>query len=156
MKSESTSSRRPLIFLAVGVLNTLLDFAFYTFLTTTIFTDSSSIAYAGIVSGTFALITALLTHGLITWRGRDLDKGTVLRFFAFTGFGMWFIRPLLLSVFILLQPVYELAYGISRYVGLPFGYDFVANTGAFGFMVVIVLLYNYAVYDRFVFKQSAK
>ena len=156
MKADSTPSRRPLIFLTVGVLNTLLDFAFYTCLTTTIFTDSSSIAYAGIVSGTFALITALLTHGLITWRGRDLDKGTVLRFFAFTGFGMWVIRPLLLSLFILLQPVYELAYGISRYVGLPFNYDFVANTGAFGFMVVIVLLYNYAVYDRFVFKQSAK
>jgi len=152
MKAD-TKSKRPAVFLAVGVLNTLLDFVFYTFLTTIVF-DAKSIVYAGIISGTFALVCALLTHGLVTWRGRDLDRGTVLRFFVFTGFGMWVIRPILLSLFILIRPLYEFAHSVSGTIGLPFDYEFIASTGAFGFMVIIVLLYNYAVYDRYVFRRA--
>ena len=153
---NKTSSKRPIIFLGVGIVNTLLDFAFYTFLTSFIFTDNNSIAIAGIVSGTFALICAFLTHGFITWHGRNLSTTTILRFFIFTGFGMWVIRPILLALFIHLTPVYNFAYNISSALGLPFSQDFIANTGAFGFMAVIVLLYNYVVYDRFVFKKSSE
>lgn len=147
-----TKSKRPLVFLGVGILNTLLDFAFYTLLTQTIFQGNGLIMTAGIVSGTFALICAFITHSLITWKGREKNKSTIIRFIFFTGFGMWIIRPILLSIFILMTPVYDFAYGISSALGLPFTYDFIANTGAFGFMVVIVLIYNYIVYDRFVFR----
>ena len=35
--SAETKSKRPLVFLGVGILNTLLDFAFYTLLTQTVF-----------------------------------------------------------------------------------------------------------------------
>lgn len=144
-------SKRPLIFLAVGILNTLLDFGFYTLLTSVLLTDESQIALAGIISGTFALLCAFATHGFITFRGSDLGKNTLIRFVLFTGFGMWVIRPLLLALFIRVDPLYRWVFGISDTIGLPFSYDFVANTGAFGFMVVLVLLYNYFVYARFVF-----
>ncbi|MBP9738448.1 GtrA family protein [Candidatus Saccharibacteria bacterium] len=147
-------SKRPLIFLGVGVLNTLLDFLFFTLLTLTVFTENDSIALAGIISGTFALICAFLTHGFITWRGRSLKPSTILRFFLFTGFGMWVIRPVLLAIFIHLTPLYNFVYSISSAIGLPFSQGFIANTGAFGFMAVLVLLYNYAVYDKFVFTDS--
>lgn len=149
-----TKSKRPLIFIGVGIFNTLLDFAFYTLLTQTVFKGADSIALAGIVSGTFALACAFTTHSLITWKGRQKSKGTVLRFVLFTGFGMWVIRPILLALFIHLTPIYNLAFSISSALKLPFTYDFIANTGAFGFMAVIVLIYNYLVYDRFVFKQN--
>lgn len=142
--------KRPLIFLGVGILNTLLDFSFYTLLSLTVFQDN--IVLAGVVSGTFALIYAFLTHGLITWRGRDLKPMTILRFFLFTGFGMWVLRPALLALFIMAQPIYRFATTISEALGLPFNYDFVASTGAFGFMIIIVLIYNFLTYDRFVFK----
>ena len=134
------------------MLNTLLDFAFYTFLTLIVFKEN--IVVAGFISGTFALLFAFATHSMITWRARSIAFGTILRFFAFTGFGMWIIRPLLLAAFIQLQPLYELATSIASAVNLPFSYDFVASTGAFGFMIIIVLIYNYLTYDRFVFTHT--
>lgn len=152
MATSPTASKRPLIFIGVGIINTLLDFAFYTFLVLTVLREN--IVLAGIISGTFALICAFITHGTITWRGKDLKLDTILRFFAFTGFGMWVIRPLLLAVFIQVRPLYEFATMISDSFSLPFSYDFIASTGAFGFMIVLVLLYNYFVYDRYVFAHS--
>jgi len=153
VNKPTKASRRPLVFLGVGAANTLLDFAFYTILTLTILKGQDSIALAGFVSGTFALLCAFIAHSMITWRGSSIGKGTILRFFLFTGFGMWVIRPLLLSFFIHFTSVYHFAYNLSTSLGLPFSYEFVTNTGAFGFMVVIILSYNYFVYDRFVFKK---
>lgn len=149
--AQPVKNRRPMIFLGVGVINTLLDFAFYTLLTHTVFKDS--IGVAGIVSGTISLFIAFLTHSFITWRGTEVSHRTLLRFFVVTGFGMWVIRPILLSLFIKLTPLYEWAHSLSSSLHLPFSYDFVAKTGAFGFMVILVLLYNYFTYDRFVFKK---
>lgn len=143
--------KRPLIFLAVGICNTLLDFLFYTLLTQIVFAQASQIGLAGIISGTFALLCAFATHNFITWRERPTDRKTVLRFFAFTGFGMWFLRPILLSIFIRLKPLYIWAQEILQHIHIDLGYEFIAHTGAFGFMVIVVLVYNYLVYDRYVF-----
>jgi putative flippase GtrA len=153
-QNMTKKTKRPIIFLAVGILNTLLDFAFYTFLTTTILSGAEDIALAGIVSGTFALVCAFITHGYITFRGSNLGKKTLLKFVAFTGFGMWVIRPLLLALFIKWDALYKWAHDLSQTIGLPFSYDFIANTGSFGFMVIIVLLYNYYVYGRYVFNEN--
>lgn len=149
------NNKRPLVFLGVGVVNTLLDFGFYTILTSLVFKNGEHIALAGFISGTFGLICAFLTHGFITWRGSHLSHKTILKFVLFTGFGMWVIRPLLLSLFIKLTGLYEWVYNVLNNIGLHFSYNFVANTGAFGFMLVIVLVYNYFVYEHFVFTQKA-
>lgn len=151
MLTRNQTHKRHFMFLGVGIVNTLLDFGFYTFLTAFVFEEPDNIAKAGLVSGTFALVCAFLTHSLITWRGSHITYKTIAKFIAFTGFGMWFIRPMLLSLFIKMSELFSWAYHISNSIGLPFSYDFVANTGAFGFMVVIVLAYNYFVYERFVF-----
>lgn len=152
--TSQTNSKRPLVFLGVGVVNTLLDFGFYSFLTLTIFSSDKQIALAGIVSGTFALLSAFATHSLITWRGAHIRLQTIVKFIAFTGFGMWVIRPALLALFIKLGGLYSWAHSLSQALHLPFSQEFIANTGAFGFMVVIVLIYNYLVYDRFVFSKK--
>jgi putative flippase GtrA len=153
--ADTASSKRPMIFLGVGVFNTLLDFGFYSLLTLTIFKGDDKIALAGVVSGTFALLCAFVTHSFITWRGAHIGMPTIVKFIAFTGFGMWVIRPALLALFIKLGGLYTWAHSLSETLRLPFSYDFVANTGAFGFMVVIVLIYNYLVYDRFVFNEKS-
>lgn len=152
--NPKNKQRRPLVFLMVGIINTLLDFGFYTLLSQTILKDS--IGLAGIVSGTISLFIAFLTHSLITWRGSEISHKTLARFFGVTGFGMWIIRPVLLSVFILITPLYSWAHEISSTIGLPFSYDFIAKTGAFGFMVIIILIYNYFTYDRLVFTEYEK
>lgn len=153
-KDVALAPKRPVVFLGVGIFNTLLDFGFYTLLTLTILGGNDHIAVAGLISGTFALICAFLTHSFITWRGSHISHKTVLKFIVFTGFGMWVVRPLLLSVFIRLDGLYAWAYDISQSIKLPFSHEFIANTGAFGFMILIVLAYNYFTYDRFVFAKS--
>ncbi len=146
-------SRRPMIFLGVGVFNTLVDYLFYTFLTRALLTDPQQIGLAGVLSGTFALLCAFTTHALITWRGANLSHKTLGKFFVFTGFGMWVIRPLLLNTFIHFNGLYAWVHQILLRLNLPFDRAFIANTCAFGLMVLVVLIYNYFVYDRYVFRK---
>jgi len=152
MKLKPQASKRPLVFLGVGVFNTVLDFSFYTFLTSTTFKNGHHIAIAGFISGSFALVCAFLTHGFITWRGTNITHRTIAKFVAFTGLGMWVIRPVLLSLFIKLHGLYHWTQQLVHHIGINFSYNFVANTGAFAFTLVIVLSYNYYIYSRFVFK----
>lgn len=145
--------KQPVLFLGVGVINTLIDFGFYSFLTSAVFTAKEQIALAGFLSGTVALLCAFATHAFITFKGSHISVKTLLKFSIFTGFGMWVIRPALLAVFINLDGLYSWAYKASETAGIVLGRDFVANTGAFGLMVVLLLLYNYYVYSKFVFKR---
>lgn len=155
MAAKKVKNKRPYLFLGVGIFNTIIDFAFYTFLMLTFF-KNGNIILVGIISGTFALGCAFATHSLVTWRGSKINHITLLKFVLFTGFGMWVLRPFLLHFFAGLSSIYSWAYDISAQSGLPFNHDFIASTGAFGFMAVIILIYNYLTYDRFVFSKKTK
>lgn len=143
--------RRPIIFLGVGVLNTLLDFLFYTFLNHTFFPSPHQIVIVGIISGTFALTCAYFTHSYVTWRDRNVDKATAVRFFIATGFGLWIIRPILLALFINLSSIHIFFSKIAYAAGLHLEYNTVASTISFGMMIIIVMIYNYLVYSKLVF-----
>lgn len=145
----TTKKYRPITFLAVGLLNTLLDFLFYTFLVFVFFPQSKDIWIVGLISGIVALACAYTTHQLITWRDHPASKMTLVKFFVSTGLGLWIIRPLLLLWFIHFTSLYTFVFSLLAPLG--FSYDFIASTGAFGFMVVIVTIYNFIMYDRFVF-----
>lgn len=148
------SKKRPLVFLGVGTFNTLVDFSFYTFLTSTAFRNGHHIALAGFISGTFALICAFLTHGFVTWRGSHLSRQTLVKFVLFTGFGMWVIRPALLSWFIHWRLLYVSTKNLIDHSGIHLSYNFISNTGSFALMLLIVLTYNYFTYERFVFTRK--
>jgi putative flippase GtrA len=156
MKKKIEEKKRPFIFLGVGIFNTVLDFSFYTFLTSTTFKNGHNIVIAGIISGTFALMIAFLTHGFITWRDTKVTHKTLFKFVIFTGFGLWVIRPLLLSLFIKLSGLFNWSQHIADNIGLHFSYNFVSNTGAFACALVIILSYNYFVYSRFVFTNKSE
>ncbi len=147
-------TKRPAIFLLVGIVNTLIDYLFYTFLTQVMFKHESSIALAGIISGTVALAMAFTTHSFITWRGKDISRRTVIKFIMITGLGMWILRPVLLVFFLNFYGLYNLVYLLAESLQIPLQYSFIANTGAFGFMAIILLMYNYLTYDRFVYKDK--
>ena len=148
---RNLKKHRKYVFLTVGLVNTLLDFAFYTMLAHFMFNSPEQIGILGIISGTFALLCAYASHRLITWRDKKTTKTTILKFFVVTGFGLWVIRPMLLSWFITFTPLYNLFSHAANHIGLPFSYDFIASTGAFFMMVIIVMVYNYITYGRFVF-----
>lgn len=143
---------RPFIFLGVGILNTLLDFLFYTFLIVIFFQNNSEIWIVGLISGTFALVCAYFTHKLITWRDHPASKLTLIKFIIVTGFGLWIVRPLLLSWFITFTGLYKVIHGIIQPLG--FSLEFVSATISFGFMVIIVMIYNYISYDKIVFNKK--
>lgn len=149
------TAKRPFLFLAVGIFNTLTDYLFYTFLTQVVLTNPNSLALAGIISGTVALIVAFTTHSLITWRGRNITSRTLIKFILVTGAGMWILRPVLLVLFFNLTWLYDWIRSLTQLVGLPFNYEFIAHSGAFVFMAVILLIYNYLTYDRFVYSTKS-
>lgn len=144
-------NRRPFIFLGVGLLNTLLDFLFYSLLVY-LFPSNDAIWGIGLISGTFALLCAFTTHKLITWRDHPASKTTLIKFLLVTGFGLWVIRPLLLVWFVTFDGLYGLLHGFASLFA-PIPYTFIESTGAFAMMVVIVMTYNYFAYDKIVFKK---
>lgn len=145
-------TKRPLVFLLIGVLNTTLDFLFYTFLIHFVFKSPDEILVVGFISGTFALACAYTTHRFITWRDRHVTYTSVLKFFMVTGFGLWVIRPLLLSWLITFTPLYEAVHAfVAESIELTIDKYSIATTGAFLGMVLILMVYNYFMYGRLVF-----
>lgn len=148
----ANKSRRPIIFLAVGIFNTLADFLVFTLITQTIF--EQNIALAGFLSGTLALLVAYATHSKVTWRERSMSRISILKFFVVTGFGMWVIRPTLLLIFSRMVTAFDFSHKISSSLGLPFNYGFIVNSISFCLMVIVILIYNYLSYDRLVFNET--
>lgn len=148
-------SNRPFVFLLVGILNTTLDFLFYSLLVHAVFKSPDKIFLVGIISGTFALLCAYTTHRFITWRDRCVSSTSILKFFMVTGFGLWIIRPLLLSWFITFTPIHETVRDLlAQSIGLIVDNYTVASTSAFLGMVGILMIYNFFMYGRFVFTKS--
>lgn len=147
-----TNKHRPIIFIAVGILNTLVDFLFYIFLVSVFFPKNEDIWIVGVISGTLALVCAYLTHRFITWRDRPVTKLTAIKFIGATGLGLWAIRPFLLAWFITWTPLYKIMHEvISPFI--PISYTLIESTGAFCLMVVVIMTFNYLVYSRFVFRK---
>lgn len=155
MLLEKLMRHRPILFLMVGLLNTTLDFLFYTILIHSILPSPDQIFLVGIITGTFALLCAYTTHRLITWRDKHTTRTTILKFFIVTGFGLWVIRPTLLAWFITFTPLYtKLNSWASHHTGITIDNYTVASTCAFLAMALIVMIYNYFMYARFVFIKS--
>lgn len=149
-----TLFRRIVIFLLVGGMNSLLDFIFYTVVTTWILPGGGQIILAGLVSGTVALVIAYLSHRYITWREKHVPRSAVIRFFVATGFGMWVIRPFLLWLFSKPTSVSTAIVTLGNGIGVHLSLAFVRNTVAFLAMTVIVVVYNFVMYQRFVFVEA--
>ncbi len=147
-------NKRPLIFLGVGILNSLIDFICYS--TLILLFSTEHIILVGILSGAVALIVAYLNHRFITWRDRSVPHVAMLKFFLATGFGLWVIRPLLLGWFIQLSELnLFIQTMLNTLTPINLSYEFVSSSLAFGLMLIIVTVYNYYTYSLFVFKEKA-
>ncbi len=149
----------------VGLLNTAVDFIVLNILVRTIlprdqviFTISgypvTGLMFAGVISGTLAMVNSFIFNQRFTFRARHVSGQKIVLFFVITMAGLYLIRPLILNFFSLIWtwPA-EFAYSIGQFLHLPFDQAFYQDNIALAAAIAVVLVYNYIMYKRFVFKK---
>jgi putative flippase GtrA len=142
-------------FAIVGVSNFLVDFIVYNLLLR--FTPGISAVWAGIISGTAAMINSFIFNKNFTFRAKNLSVFRLVLFFVITAFGLYAIRPLIIYFFtsVWLWPS-QVAYDFTSWLNLPLSQEFDTRNVALLFAIVVVLFYNYLMYKYFVFKDEKK
>ena len=138
-------------YLFVGIGVTLFNYVLYSIIANLIIKNNDLLWLSHFLATSVTVLVAYLAHSRITWKERTVTKSAVARFFIWNAIIAIAVNPGLTQLFSLLTPVYDFAYSISSALHLPFSYDFILTTGAFGFTGVIVMILNFLFYDRFVF-----
>lgn len=139
-------------FALVGISVSIFDFAVYSVLAGLFFSNTLWIATA--ISGVLATCLAYILHSNITWKAKDPGKFGVIKFFIWNGIAVLAIRPFLAFLLEKLDGLYQFALGICNAISLPFDYNFVKNTGVWVMSVLVVMVLNFLVYDKFVFGED--
>ncbi len=142
-------------FAIVGVSNFLVDFIIYNALLR--FAPDVSAVFAGIISGTAAMINSFIFNKNFTFKAKNLSTFKLVLFFLVTAFGLYAIRPLIIYFFtsVWLWPS-QTVYDITQWLRLPFSQDFDTRNLALLIAIVVVLFYNYISYKYFVFNDEKK
>lgn len=140
---------------AVGIINTLIDFALFNFFSKFILVGTAGVIPSNIISTTTAMIFSFFANKTLVFKS---DRGSVVRqaviFFAVTGFGLWVIQSGVIYVLIHIWTApLELAVRIIRHLGISwFNDDFYINNGAKAAATVVSLTWNYVMYKKVVFR----
>lgn len=140
-------------FAIVGISNFLVDFILFNLLIR--FVPNVPVVWAGIISGTAAMINSFVFNKSFTFRAKKLSTLKLILFFALTAFGLYAIRPIILNFFTKtwLWPS-QVAYNITSFLRLPLSQDFDVKNVALLAAILIVLVYNYLVYKYFIFNDE--
>lgn len=156
----------------VGILNTVVDFVLLNLLVMTILPKTleltsinlfgievviTGVVVAGLISGTAAMINSYVFNMRFTFRKKHVDSKHTILFFAITIFGLYIIRPIVLKIFTdtWVWPA-DVAYYITSSLKLPLSRDFDERNLALMVAILIVLVYNYLMYKKFVFSNEKK
>lgn len=124
-------------FLAVGVVNTLVDFGLYVFLVSL----SGQAILANYVSTTVALIFSFFANKYFTFEDKGSSRGgQFVKFLGITLIGLWLIQPII--IFIVIEFMGELS-GSDNFIYV------LAKVVA----TIFTLVWNYLLYNRVVFKR---
>lgn len=154
----------------VGISNTLVDFVLLNLLVMTVLPKNleilnftflginiviTGVILAGIISGTAAMINSYVFNMRFTFRKKEVNTKHTVYFFLITIFGLYFIRPIILKIFTdtWVWPA-DVAYYITSSLKLPLSRDFDERNLALMVAVLIVLVYNYLMYKKFVFSDE--
>lgn len=151
----------------VGVVNTIVDFTLLNILAVTILPKSAfngsfmvaglqasinGLIIAGLISGTVAMIVSFLLNANFTFRVRHVSSRRTVYFFAITIFGLFVIRPIILKI---LTDSWHwpanFAYSVTHFLHLPLSQSFDERNVALVAAILVVLVYNYLMYKKFVF-----
>ena len=142
---------RGLKFVIVGIILTITQYLFYTFLVHVIFNNNDLLWLATLISSTISTIVAYILHSRITWKERNPGKLGIYKFFIWNFLFAFTIGPFCTWVFGLITPLYEFAYNISSAIHLPFDFEFVQSTGVFVLTAIVTMILNFIFYDKFIF-----
>ncbi|MCC7288876.1 GtrA family protein [bacterium] len=149
IKQEAAQAGR---FGLVGILNTLVDIVLYNVLIMLFLIPAGA---AGVVSGTVAMVNSFIFNQRFTFRVQKVSRARIITFFAITGFGIYVIRPIVLTFFTKtwLWPS-QIVYDVTSFLRLPFSAEFDRDNFALAVAILLVLTYNYITYKKFVFTKS--
>lgn len=135
----------------VGVLNTIVDFVIYNLLIQFFIVP---VVIASVISGTIAMINSFVFNQRFTFRAKKVDARQTLYFFMLTIFGLYVIRSLMVYWLTKtwIAPA-KLVYHLTNFLKLPLTQAFVTRNFALVAAIVVVLVYNYITYKKFVFNQ---
>jgi len=158
-KTGSGGSKRELgqilRFALVGVSNFLVDFIIFNLLHK--FSPSLSVVWAGIISGTAAMINSFIFNKSFTFRAKTLSTTKIILFFVITALGLYAIRPVIIYFFtqVWLWPS-QLVYDITSWLKLPLSQDFDTRNLALLIAIAVVLVYNYLSYKYLIFNDEKR
>ena len=149
--AKTNHKKQASLFAVVGVFNTLLDF---TILNVLSLGFGFYVLVANVVSTSVAMVISFFLNKRFVFK-RDtaaVHKQFIL-FIGITAFGLYVIQNILIEVFAnrWLLPV-EIAHDITQALSLPFTSDFVRINGAKAIATVASMVWNYVMYDKYVFK----
>lgn len=140
-------------FALVGASVSIFDFVVYSVIAR-LFFSGDLLWIATAISGVLATCLAYILHSRITWKAKNPGRFGVIKFFIWNGIAVLAIRPFLAFVLEKLDGLYQFVLGIFNWIGIPFDYDFVKSTGVWVLSVLVVMILNFLVYDRFVFGEK--
>ena len=154
MAKETTkkpTDHTKIIYVAVGVFVTLVNYVMYLILAP-VFGNSDwrTVSIAGFV----AVVTALILHSRLTWRGRKNGRAAAIKFIVYNIFLIAALQPALIWFFDqnFWNWLYDFAFWLTSWVG--WDEAFVRRTGLFGLTSCITMIVNFLVYDRLVFRKK--
>lgn len=153
ISNQNLNKKKFVIFFFVGLFNTFIDFIIYT-IATLVF--GTPVTLATVLSGTISSISTFFTHGKITWQNQNLNKSSFIRFAVWCLIMVTMLRPFVAFVAEQLTPLYQFAFTITSFLHIPFSYNFVRNTGIFVIIAAVVMILNFTIYEKVVFKQKVK
>lgn len=156
-KSEvqgSSTAKRAGKFVVIGALLTVVNYVIYTFMVMVVINNNDFLWLSTLVSTSITTVLAYVLHSRITWRERVMNKTSIVKFFVWNFAVALVVNPLLTQFFSLANWLYNWAYGVCAAMGLPFDFEFIQSTGAFGLTACVTMVLNYLFYDKFVFGKS--
>lgn len=142
--------KKVLKFAGVGVIATVVDYLVYQFALNVLFVGN--LAPSAVVSGVVATFAAYVMHNNITWRERNPGKYGVVKFFIWNGIAVFLLRPPLTWIF---STCFDWLYGFVYFLtSWIFNYEFVKSTGVYILMTLVIMLLNFAVYEKLVFTKE--
>jgi putative flippase GtrA len=152
METVTKPKTRPLTFVWVGIVLTLINFVIYIILVHTFFQDHDQMPFATAIAYIISAVAAYFMHQFITWKDRQPSRSAMIKFFATNLFAGLVLTPIITSFFLLLTGIYEFAFTVSSALHLSFSLDFITKVGVFGLQTAIVMIFNYIMYNKVVFK----
>ena len=141
-------------YLVFGLLNTGINYGIYEVLALLVFKTDDQLWVATLISGAISIFVGYFLHSRFTWKGREVGKKQLGKFFIWNVIMNVAVRPLLTLFFGLFGFLYQFAFNICQGIGINFSYEFVATTGNYVLMTAVVMVINFLIYDRFVFGES--